>query len=248
MFINDEDFKPSNIDADIFLSEISIPLMKEGLKEQFKHPLDNKNNYVEVFIDKYKYGLELSRELDDDEFKGKLSSMRDEFMGYMLKKFSNKLSLGLPTFEEQDIETQDEMVQNIYTYFILNMKKNFVNLVMNYTKDYKKSILDTFKKKKDVTSLSFKKEITNSDDLVIISNLKDIINMVINTEFEVNQFIELTTHDECYENEWLLEAYENIDVTGNFVENYLRYADDELINEIESKIRNKILKKYRKVK
>ena len=109
----------------------------------------------------------------------------------------------------------------------------------------KKSILVSFKKRKDVTASSFKKEITDSDDLIIITNLKDIIDSVLSTEFDVTQFIELTTIEDCYENEWLSEAYDNVDVTGNFVANYIEFVDDNFRNEIESKIRNKILKKYK---
>lgn len=244
MFIS-EDYQPSSIDIDIFLSEVSIPLMKEGIQNQFNEPLDNNNNYVDVFVDKYTYGLDLLKETNDDDFKAQLDSMRDDFMQYMLKEFKTKLAIGVPNFEDLGVEKQNEIVQNVYTYFILNIKKNYVNIVINYIGRYKKSILDSFKKKKDVTALSFKKEITDSDDLIIITNLKDIIDTVLSTEFEVTQFIELTTIEDCYENEWLSEAYDNVDVTGNFVANYIELVDDNFRNEIESKIRNKILKKYR---
>lgn len=244
MFIN-EDYMPSSIDIDIFLSEVSIPLMKEGIQNQFDNPLDNNNNYVEVFVDKYNYGIWLLEETQDDDLKAQLDKMRDEFMSYMLSKFKNNMAIGVPNFEDLGIEKQNEIVQNVYTYFILNIKKNFVNLVINYIGRYKKSILDAFKKKKDVTSLSFKKEITDSDDLIVITNLKDIIDTILSTEFEVNQFIELTNHDDCYENEWLLEAYDNIDITGNFVATYIEMAGDDFRNEIESRIRNRILSKYK---
>lgn len=244
MFINEE-YTPSSIDIDIFLSEVSIPLMKEGLQNQFEEPLDNNNDYVSVFVDKHTYGLELLKELDDDDFKAQLDSMRDDFMQYMLKTFKITLSIGVPNFEDLGVDKQNEIVKNVYTYFILNIKKNFVNIVINYIGRYKKSILDSFKKKKDVTALSFKKEITDSDDLIIITNLKDIIDSVLSTEFDVTQFIELTTIEDCYENEWLSEAYDNVDVTGNFVANYIEFVDDNFRNEIESKIRNKILKKYK---
>lgn len=244
MFIT-EDYTPSSIDIDIFLSDVSVPLMKEGLQKQFNEPLDNNNNYVDVFIDKYNYGASLLEETQDDDFKAELDSIRDDFMNYMLIMFKNKFSIGIPNFEDLGFEKQDEIVKNIYTYFILNIKKNFVNLVVNYISRYKKSILEAFKKKKDVTALSFKKEISDSDDLVIITNLKDIIDTALSIEFEVNQFIELSKYDDCYENQWLLSAYDNIDVTGNFVSLYTEMVDDDFKNEIESKIRNIILSKYK---
>ena len=46
------------------------------------------------------------------------------------------------------------------------------------------------------------------------------------------------------ETEFVSDKYDLIDITGNFVPQYVNMVDSEFKVEIESKVRNKILKKY----
>ena len=60
-------------------------------------------------------------------------------------------------------------------------------------------------------------------------------------------FFDLCMTDEpILELEYVKNAYEEMELTGNFIENYLNMIDDEFLSEIQSKIRNRILKKYPK--
>ena len=46
--------------------------------------------------------------------------------------------------------------------------------------------------------------------------------------------------------EYVQSAYNDFELTGNFIEKYLDMIDDDFLTEIQSKMRNKILKKYPK--
>ena len=48
------------------------------------------------------------------------------------------------------------------------------------------------------------------------------------------------------EAEFISEKYDTCDITGNFVEQYCEMLNEDFLVEIECKVRNKILKKYRK--
>lgn len=250
MTLLEENYKPNSITTDVFLAELPLPLMKENIKDQFKHPLDINNDYVNIFIDKYSYLFNSLTE-DDDEYDDaieELQELRNEFITFMEKRFYKKLNIGIPNFDELPEEEQNEAIKMIYRYFILNIRKNFANVVVNYILKYKKSIISslTKTKKKDVTSLSLKKEITSQDDIDIISNLSEIIEIVLDTDIDVSQFIELSESDNnSVEANWINSAYDDIRITGNFVDKYKTMINNEFKYELEIIVRNRIMKKYR---
>jgi hypothetical protein len=121
---------------------------------------------------------------------------------------------------------------------------------MNYINENKSELQQTYTKKKDVTSLNFKTEIDDDYDILVLSQLGDIIDNIIETlkrSDDVMNFFDLCVTDEpILELEYVKNAYNEMELTGNFIENYLNMIDEEFLSEIQSKIRNKILKKYPK--
>ena len=250
--MTDELYVPNNIVTDTFLSELPVSLIKENIKVQFKEPLEHKTDYVSVFIDKYNYLMDTLSEDDDDidyeESLDELNRLRGDFITFMEKRFFKKLNIGIVDFEDLSNDEQNEKIKMLYSYFILNIKKNFTNLVLNYISEFKRSLLSSVNKskKKDVTSLSLKKEITSQDDIDIIANLGEIVNLVLEGEIDLDRFISMSeSNKNAVECEWLKDQYENFLLTGNFVEKYKKMIDNDFKYELEISVRNKILKKYR---
>ena len=70
---------------------------------------------------------------------------------------------------------------------------------------------------------------------------------ILTEEISVDDFLENCDKDEsCLETRFILDKYEKFQITGNFVEKYVDMLDDDFKLELEIKIRNKILKKYKK--
>lgn len=248
----EEIYRPSTITTDAFLSELPLALMKENIKAQFKDPIDNSTDYVTIFIDKFNYFVDNLEDTDEDvdveEAITELNQLRNNFISFMEKRIFKKLGIGIVDFEDLNEEDQNETIRMIYSYFILNIKKNFRNVVFNYIEKYKKSILLSINKtkKKDVTTLSLKKEISSQDDMDIISNLSEIIDLVLDMDIDIMQFIELSESEKnTVECQWLTEAYDNIKITGNFIDNYKKMISSDFKYDLEISVRNKILKKYR---
>ena len=125
------------------------------------------------------------------------------------------------------------------------MKKNFVNLIINYINENKSELYDDLPKKKDVTSLHFKSEIDNEEDATILSNLSTIINHILSIDFGVDEFLDLCQGDSnTLENEFVRKKFEDFTLVGNFVEKYTDMVGEDFKIDLESKIRNRILKKY----
>lgn len=235
-----EGYEPSSLEEDIFISDIPIGLTKENIKSQFQNPMDNDIDYITTFIDSYDYSLE---NCEDPDEKSQLMTLRDDFFNFVRELFQEYMGIGFPDFDEHDSETQNDLILCAYRYFIINIRKNFVHLVLNYIDKRKNSVLELCDKKKDVTTLAYKKEIQDPDDLLIISNINEIVRFIINSEFDVGEFLSLARKKNDYEAEYVDQAYDDVRITGNFTSRYRSMFDDEYLVSIVNKIRQKILKR-----
>lgn len=240
-------YQPTDLEDELFLSEVPIELIQSSIKTQFEEPLEyRKKDYVQSFITKYTFSKE--NLLEDDVIM--LDVYRDRFLQFIENIFYNSLSIGFTNLDDMGEDDQHELIHLTYRFFIKNIKKNFVNLIVNYINQNKSELQQTYTKKKDVTSLNFKTEIDDDYDILVLSQLGDIIENIIDTikqSDDVMSFFDLCMADEpILELEYVKNAYTEMELTGNFIENYLNMIDEEFLSEIQSKIRNKILKKYPK--
>ena len=66
-------------------------------------------------------------------------------------------------------------------------------------------------------------------------------------EFTIDEFFDYSrTENTELDIEFVSDKYDNNEITGNFVSYYMDMVDESLKIEIESRVRNKILKKYKK--
>lgn len=243
--LSDYEYNPNEIESDIFLSQIPLNLMKENIKSQFKDPLEyRKKDHITTFINKYRMSKQ-NLDLFEDEDKDNLIELRDNFYAFMQLMFRNYLGIGINNFDTMDEETQDDMIHYIYRFFLINIKRNFFCLIMNYIEKNKESFIIDEEKRKDVTSLSFKKEIDDYD-VYILGNLNSLIHQALKDDIDVDEFFEKCDDTvPCLETEFMKKNFDNFTITGNFISNYIEMVDNEFISELESKIRNRILKKYK---
>ena len=240
-------YQPTDLEDELFLSEVPTEIIQSSIKTQFEEPLEyRKKDYIQSFITKYEFSKE--NLLEDDMIL--LDLCRDKFLKFIEDIFYEYLSIGFNDLEDLSEEDQHDLIHLTYRFFIKNIKKNFVNVVWNYITNNKNEISQRYIKKKDVTSLNFKSEIENEYDVLVLANLGDIIDDIfeeLKLLDDVNKFFELCEADEpILELEYVINAYNEMELTGNFIDNYIKMIDDEFITEIQSKIRNKILKKYPK--
>lgn len=241
----DYNYFPMDIDDELFLTDVPLNVIENSLSTQFDDPLEyRKNDYVQSFITKYNFSRENYREEDLMD----LDSIRDEFVSFMLEKFDTHFNVGFVDFDSLDEEHQHEAIHIIYRFFIKNIKKNFVNIIWNYIQKRKKEIQEIVEKKKDVTTAAFKQEINNEYDIQVLSNMSKIIDYVfaqMRLSDDVDIFFKWCQGDDyILELEYIKMMYSKMKVTGNFIDKYIDMIDDDFKSEIQSKIRNKILRNY----
>lgn len=248
MTLLEYDYEPTDFEDELFLSDVPVSVIQESIITQFNYPLEyRKKDYVQTFITQYE--INKGNMLEDDLTL--LEVTRERFLGFLMNIFYEYLYVGfdddkMETMEEED---QNELIHLTYRFFIKNIKKNFVNVILNYINEHENDISERFEKKRDVTSLNFKLEIDNDYDILVLSNMGDIIQYIIDEvrlSDDVDQFLRLCETDEVVlELVSVKNAFENLTLTGNFIESYINMIDDDdFMIEIQSKVRNKILKKY----
>ena len=230
-----------------FLFEIPIELMQQVITDQFTYPYESRKvDYVKSFIDKY----EFSKENQPEDEQGYVEDYRDSFISFMVNTFEKFFGIGFPEIENMSDDEGNELIHMTYRFFIRNMKKNFVHLVYHHIDNDLSDIASRFDNRKDVTSLNFREELDNEDEIIILSNLRTIIREYLNDVYEnytIDQFFDSVDYGELsIEYDYVKNAFDNFYITGNFVPNYINFAKRDLIDELETKVRNHILKKYPK--
>ena len=240
-------YSPTDLDEELFLSEIPVEVLQNSIDTQFQYPLEyRKKDYIQSFIMKYNFSKD--NLLDDDL--AFLDLQYNRFISFIEKTFYDFLNVGFNNIDSLDEEDALELIHLTYRFFIKNIKKNFVNVILNYIQDSEEDITEKYENKKDITSLNFKLEIENNYDTLVLSNLGDIISDFLeelrNCD-DIDRFFNLCQSDEHFlELEFVIDSYDKMELTGNFIEKYIDMLDDGFIVEIQSKVRNKILKKYSK--
>ena len=240
-------YSPTSLDDELFLSEIPVEVLQNSIDTQFQYPLEyRKKDYIQSFIMKYQFSLD---NLFDDDLV-LLQVQYDRFISFIEKTFSTYLNVGFPNIDSLDEDDVLEMIHLTYRFFIKNIKKNFVNVVINYIENNREEIVNNYESKKDITSLNFKLELEDTFDTLVLSNLGSIIRDLLEnlkTKDDVDYFFDLCKSDEhVLELEYVINGYEEMEITGNFIESYIDMVDESFIIELQSKVRNKILKKYPK--
>jgi len=243
---NETDYEPTDFSDELFLSNAPINLIQKSIESQFQDPFEyRKRDYIQSFLIKYHFSKENLYEEELEE----VEEIYDKFMEFMKDIFQSYLSIGFPELDDMG-EDGELLILQTYRFFITNIKKNFINLIMSYIREHKEDLLDEeiAPKRKDVTTMNFKSEIENEEDVIILSNLSSIIHYILSQDITVDEFFELIESNNCLETEYVKEKFDEWLITGNFVRKYIDMINDDFYIELESKIRNKILKKYGKRK
>ena len=231
------------------LTELPFDLIKESIMEQIQDPMSTNINYIDTIVEKCElYKEEYS---EDETVIAEIDSHLNEFFISILTAIDDKFDLGLDINGLAEYSNISEIGQCVYKYFILYYMKNITKFITKYIFKNKKALTSYYadKTKKDVSTLAFKKQIKNPEDLCIITNLPSIMKYIIGLDIESLEFINLSSGIDNYEASVIRELIETGKLVGDFYSSYMRLcvdSHDYVIDELQTEIRIKIIKKISK--
>lgn len=239
MMIKDND-EINVFDVERILGDLSIDIVKENIITQINDPLIYESNYCD---DVYETLEEARDELGHvEEYKIEIEEIAVDFNNFLIDTLNSKFDLDIDRDSLESYQVE-ELARNCYDFFVVNLKENLTTFIFNYildNKTYLAEMLDTEYKRKDVTTLNMKKSLKNKEDVVIMSNLIDVINYIIGLEFDPSDFIEWCSEPGEASSEYIKDATNSFLISGNYVPamiNELRCSHNDIIDEIASTIR-----------
>jgi len=247
MFYDRDEFElSSNVEFNDLLVELPFDLIKESIIEQINDPVSSRTNYIDVILDKYEvFKLQYS---EDEDIINELEEHVRSFFIFIMEAMDNKFNLGLDLNEIAGRKDIVNIGECLYKYFVIRYVKNITRFITKFIFKNKKTFVNYYndKNKKDVSTLAFRKQIKNNDDLIIITCLPSIIKDIIGMEVESEDFVILSAGNGNYEASVVKELIYSSRLIGDFYKPYISMCVDSydyIIDELQTEIRIKILSK-----
>jgi hypothetical protein len=176
-----------------------------------------------------------------DEHRNELIELRDDFNSFLITELDSRFMLGVDLDNLQSYEIED-IGKHSYEFFVVNLKENMTNFLMNYiclNKSYLASLFTDEYKRKDVTTSNMKKLTKNKDDVVILANIISVIYHILDLEVDPDDFMELAVEPGEYSGEMVKEYVRSFKIANNFVYslfNEIKYTHNDVIDEFASEI------------
>lgn len=247
--INDEyEYDRSEFTVIPSLEGLHRELIEETIKEQIANPFKTSTD----FMDSYSYMLDTILETATGEDNiGDIEYDARVFYQDIIQKIDDRFGLGvnMDVICQYNVEDVRTFAESLYKFFILDYSKNIKKFYTRYILSHQNEIqsaLDT-NNKKDVTTIAYKKKVSNKFISYALSDLENIISYIRDLSIPNQDFIEYYNQDKL-EVSNIEKAIECGIIEGDFVDNFigkieLGYGYDEIMSNIRNSLFNKGIKK-----
>lgn len=245
-FENEYDLS-SSVELEEKLSGLPLDFLLATIQEQIKDPLSNNVNYVESMTDTLD---ELERQYEEDpDNMAQIKALRTRIFNTITVEISNRFNMGYEP-DLDDLYTLSVRAISMYDFLILNYRRNVRRFLYNFIIKDRKRLIEEYKhyqKKKDVSSLNLKKKLRHKDDVVILSNLPEVVNGVLSLDVDAAEFLSLASDNA--DAVILQNMVLNGQIDSNFTSTYLQYVlneHDSVVDSILVDVRMRLSEKMSK--
>lgn len=193
------------MERDAFLGDTPLEKILEGIETQFDDyiNMDDTTNLVDIFYEQLAKSRDAVDSDDEEEYpqeiKDALDRIYDKFIAFMVKQFSERLTITITCVEDEDVDPDDLefIIRRLYEFFILGAKNNFKVVIAGDINARLKGLLQQNE------SLYFQKV----QELMIFYS-------PILSEIKPSEFLQIRGDIE------IMELFENGQVAGNFLMKY----------------------------
>jgi hypothetical protein len=236
--LRDDDYI-NGFDIERILGDLPLDIIKENIKSQIDDPLTFMTNHCDQVYETLDEAMDELGHID--EYRYEINEMRDDFNSFLVTELDTRFSLGIDLDNLQTYE-MEEIGKYSYEFFVVDLKRNITNFLMNYiclNKSYLASLFTDEYKRKDVTTTNMKKLTKNKDDVVILANIISVIYNILDLELDPEDFMELAVEPGDYAGEAVKEYVRSFKIANNFVYNLfneVKYIHNDIIDEFASEI------------
>lgn len=192
---------------------------------------DNKRNYVEFYIEKFKFLKELYKENNQYDKLEELKDNKELFITQITNLISDTFKIDI----DQD-SINNKMTKSLYSFFVVDYSEHLQNFFINYILKNKKNIISEIKKNKskvrDIAAIAAKSKFANSTDAIIINNINFVLFDLIPSVELGEDFIKyITDYDDDIINDNLIKFMDDDSITitddtrKSFLEPFLDQSD-----------------------
>ena len=236
--LRDDDYI-NGFDIERILGDLPLDIIKENIKSQIDDPLTFMTNHCDQVYETLDEAMDEIGHID--EYRYEINEIRDDFNSFLVTELDTRFSLGIDLDNLQTYE-MEEIGKYSYEFFVVDLKRNITNFLMNYiclNKSYLASLFTDEYKRKDVTTTNMKKLTKNKDDVVILANIISVIYNILELELDPEDFMELAVEPGDYAGEAVKEYVRSFRIANNFVYNLfneVKYIHNDIIDEFASEI------------
>lgn len=235
-----EDFQGDMSNINVIL-DIPAPLFKETITNQVNDLRVDSLDYLEILGHKLR---ELEKiHVDDPDKLNMVYSIGVDMYGHVIDEICERFNISVDEIPDS-MNKAKELAECMYRFFIIRFAKGIKRFIykeiINNKKDYL-AMDEVQSKRKDVTSLEIRKRVKNKDDVIILSNLNTIIDMVIDkcltVDIKNDDYFMQAAGSSNYESNFLRKRFLSSQMTGEFVNEIFTIAmDTGLMGTIRSMV------------
>lgn len=226
--LHDEDFEEDRDEYILIpsIKDLHVELIEESIKDQINNGFGSSANFVEAFSEEIAKSLESN--LDEDVRKN-IEIEAERFYCSVIDMVDSKfkLDVDLDQIAGYRYDTIQEITEALYQFFIIDYAKNIKKFYVKYITENQDMLGEQFElnKRKDVSTISFKKKIVSRNIAIILSNINSVIEYINDLDIDPSEFISYF-NNERYEVRVISDAIDNFYITGNFVPYFLSEMDE----------------------
>ena len=215
MIMNEEDNIEEIKEIEEMLFDMSTDEFIENeietqMNEEIFIDSEKKRNYVELYIEKFKYLKTIY--VDDPDTLEELEENKNSFIENIINSISSKFN-----FEVDEEAMSKKMAKTLYNFFIIDYTDNLKEFFLNFLQKNKKSIILELKanksKVRDISTIASKIKYFNINDALIINNINSVLLNIIPSIVDESFLTYILDYDDSITNKNIKKLINKEDIT-----------------------------------
>jgi len=245
-------FQPTETDREDLLSKLSDDVLMTNIDEQLNGLMINSvshNNMLSIFEERFQFITQFYPE--DENMIERCKEIKKNIYKKIYDNITSRFSITSELGENFGSDDFYFYTRELYNFFILKYKTNLISFFVSYLYGHKKELIKEFEndeEKKDLMYRNLKKNLNNTDDVLLVYHMESIIENFSQNEDEPEFIIEEIISTDEYEatnfamKELLVDNKFNTFLEKTFIEEFFKpLLDEELQYEMYSSIRNDLV-------